>query len=59
MCKAYMPCMAKLEYKESASKLVHAEAVRFQVFKVAREARNALMALPDSIANKSCRQGFF
>ncbi len=50
--EAYLAELAKLEYLEAAGKLIDAEEARRLVFKAAREARNALKALPDTITDK-------
>lgn len=50
--EAYLAELAKLEYLEAAGKLIDAEEASRLVFKAAREARNALKALPDTITDK-------
>lgn len=46
----YQALLAQLDYEERAGKLIDAEVARTAAFKVAREARNALLELPDRLA---------
>lgn len=48
--EAYQARLAKLEYEERSGKLISADEVRLAAFKAARDARNALLAIPDGIA---------
>lgn len=48
--EAYQARLAKLEYEERSGKLIGADEVRLAAFKAARDARNALLSIPDGIA---------
>ena len=48
--EAYLARLAKLEYEEKTGKLVNAEDVKARAFKMAREARDAMLTLPDRLA---------
>lgn len=48
--KAYQVKLAKLEFDEKSGKLVDAEAVKRESFRVARATRDALMSIPDRLA---------
>lgn len=50
--EAYQARLAKLEYEERSGKLVAADAVKTQAFKVARSVRDALMNIPDRVASE-------
>lgn len=49
--EAYAARLAKLDYEERIGKLVPAEQVKVDAFKVARSVRDALMNIPDRVSN--------
>ena len=46
----YKAKLAKLDYEERSGKLIDAEAVRKEAFRVARITRDAMLAIPDRLA---------
>lgn len=46
----YLARLAKLDYEERSGKLVDAEAVKKEAFKVARTVRDGLLNIPDRVA---------
>jgi phage terminase Nu1 subunit (DNA packaging protein) len=48
--ESYQAELARLKYEEQAGKLIDAEAVQNEAFKIARTVRDALMNLPDRVA---------
>lgn len=48
--EAYKARLAKLEYEEKSGKLVEAERVKDEAFKIARTVRDVLMNIPDRVA---------
>lgn len=46
----YKAKLAQIEYEEKSGKLVDAEAVKKQAFKVARLTRDAMLAIPDRLS---------
>lgn len=50
--EAYSARLAKLEYEKAIGKVVEADAVKTQAFKVARSVRDALLNIPDRVASE-------
>lgn len=48
--EAYRARLAKLEYEEKSGKLVEAEKVKDEAFKLARTVRDAMLNIPDRVA---------
>ena len=50
--EAYQARLAKLEYEKAIGKLIDADEVKVSAFKLARQVRDAVMAVPDRIASE-------
>jgi phage terminase Nu1 subunit (DNA packaging protein) len=48
--EAYLARLAKLEFEERSGKLISADDVKHQAFKVARTVRDSILNLPDRVA---------
>lgn len=48
--EAYNAQLARLEYEERSGKLVNADEVKAEAFKLARTVRDAMMNIPDRIS---------
>lgn len=48
--EVYAARLAKLEYEKAVGKVIEADAVKLQAFKIARSVRDALLNLPDRVS---------
>ena len=48
--EAYLARLAKLEFEQKSGKLIDADEVKVRAFKLARNARDALLTMPDRLA---------
>lgn len=48
--EAYLARLAKLDYEQKIGKLIEADEVKVRAFKLARNARDAMLTLPDRLA---------
>lgn len=50
--EVYTARLAKLEYEKAVGKVIEADAVKLQAFKIARAVRDAMLNLPDRVASE-------
>lgn len=55
--EAYAARLAKLEFEEKSAKLISVDRVKVEAFKIARTVRDAVLNIPDRIANELASYG--